>query len=391
MRQHGPRRPVSASPLGLQATAPRGRADLRAGGRSVATPVPSATMTAVGSAPAILQAPMATVLPRQRRFCAARELMERHRRRGRLRQDASKPAKAEAMAPPAAIVLGEAAPAPPPAAGGSCGGAPRRRQAAGRRRRSAKTSIPGAHLEHLMCFIGNSRLQNDLKVAEDMSAQQDQDVEEMHHARCQEVRALTFEAAALSLLGDGGGDLVACGGAARPRGAEGLPADFNGMISGAGAYGHAVGNEVVVLEQQADLHNELRQEYLKRVIEAREKTALLTARLAVLRESCGQEVKELRRQAQALAEQAEPATDSEVATRQRQGREVCRGLWRAGGRLLAALGQPPLDPQQPPAAASSLAWPALAERLQELASGLAVEVPSQAVSHLSTSASLQRD
>merc|ERR1719329_1538911 len=79
-----------------------------------------------------------------------------------------------------------------------------------RRRKKSSISIPGARLEHLMCFYDNLRLQNELKAADETSAQQEQDLQEVNHMRSEEVVRLTLEAVGIQEQLDSPEDLLCC-------------------------------------------------------------------------------------------------------------------------------------------------------------------------------------
>jgi len=79
-----------------------------------------------------------------------------------------------------------------------------------RRRKKSSISIPGARLEHLMCFYDNLRLQNELKAADETSAQQEQDLQEVNHMRSEEVVRLTLEAVGIQEQLDLPEDLLCC-------------------------------------------------------------------------------------------------------------------------------------------------------------------------------------
>jgi len=198
-----------------------------------------------------------------------------------------------------------------------------------------------------MCFIGNSRWEDELRDIEHHVVQNEQELEEANSARNREVMDLTLEATSLRVqLGvDGTCGLLARGVVPRPQGAEGmlLPVDLLDAKVTAGADVQATEAQVNDLQQELETMRHMHQDDLRRVVEAREKAALLGARLAVLRESHAQEVSDLRAQLQPSAPVAEAKVDStaavEAAERRRQCPEVLR---RASSRVLVALEQPPL-------------------------------------------------
>lgn len=243
-----------------------------------------------------------------------------------------------------------------------------------------------------MCFIGNSRLQGELKTVEELCVQQELEAEEIHRSRSEEVVRLTLEAAALQrqLLGqDACEDLLACGGARRPPLAEGIrcPARVGAADTGRGALGGGSAatadadtseEEVEALQKQLDLQRKEHEEAKRRLAEAHERAALLGARLAVLRESHAQEVQALR---QRLAQQPPPTALAEVDGAACHAAEVahaemdiiqlrrcCEVLREPAERLLAVLGQPPLVATDTVSAGGLATWlEALARRLDVLA------------------------
>jgi len=83
----------------------------------------------------------------------------------------------------------------------------------GRRKRKKVTSIPGARLEHLMCFIDNNRLQKDMHTVVDVCDQQAWELLDINHSRGEDVVKLSLDAVAVkSMMQEPADDLLmGCG------------------------------------------------------------------------------------------------------------------------------------------------------------------------------------
>lgn len=192
------------------------------------------------------------------------------------------------------------------------------------------TAVEGARLEHLMCFVGNTKMQEELKAMEQIINRQANDVHEINAARCSEVISLSREVAALraKLLGDdmaAGGDLLACSG---PRAVRHL-----GWGSQA--------EEVAALQEELVRQERLFQEATRDVLEAEREAAILEARLAVAQEVHKQEMRELGEAENVGPIHSSGRAASSGSTEQCEGfaelRRVCEQLRHTGDRLLSTL------------------------------------------------------
>jgi len=178
----------------------------------------------------------------------------------------------------------------------------------GRRRRAApaQLSIPGAQLEHLMCFISTSRLQGELTEIDFAHSLQDTQVEDLRRTRDEEVLRLSVEAA--TLWGGPGEDLLLGGGSREVRQAREVeegPCRASARLD--------------ALKRQVASQDAAVAAAQRGTLEAEHEVALLEARLEAL----------------ASPGQARQAASLELRRR-------CEELLRGPGRqLLAALQRPP--------------------------------------------------
>lgn len=236
-----------------------------------------------------------------------------------------------------------------------------------------RLAVPGARFEHLMCCYDNNRLQGDLKGADETCAQQDHDLMDLHHARSEDVAKLSHEAAALRRLLQQPEDLLC------------EEEDFWGTSAPALERSEPGRGEAA---QRAELEAARQQAQ-----QAQKEAAFARARLAIFRESCGQEMQQLllhaaqrRRAGRALPGAGgmlafaamgvgSAALDPIAWQEQQQVRELhkqCEGLQGPASLLLSAFQQPLLGPV--PALGHGPGQARDAERLEEWLSALSGSV-----------------
>lgn len=209
-----------------------------------------------------------------------------------------------------------------------------------RRRRSVSTAMEGARLEHLMCFVGNARMQEELRAMEEIIAQQSQDVREINIARCKEVLTLSRDVAGLQeqLLGQAAaeGDLLLCEAFPPNRQRQPLPSAPPGALAGS-VTAHADGSKA--LEEELARKDAILQELRKEAAEAETEAAQLSARLAVVQETHEQELRALRGHvpAPSVATVAAEWSGKQYAEGFAELRRVCEQLRGTGDRLLSTL------------------------------------------------------
>jgi len=223
---------------------------------------------------------------------------------------------------------------------------PRRRR---RKKKKAVIAIPGARLEHLMCCYENSRIQGDLNLSEDTAGQQREDLRDVNRARSNEVAQLSLETARLrrqlaqsaddepDLLCEGGGgcDRLYDGSAGRSANAE--EEDLRRQIESETREGHL---RVEALQYELARQRDEAEEARKQVLEAQKWAAVQSAKLAVLRETHEQEVRELRRRlpsSSSLEQDASPAAVLEKARCTEADLQLMLTAERCGAREASAL------------------------------------------------------
>lgn len=210
------------------------------------------------------------------------------------------------------------------------------------------TVVEGAQLEHLMCFISNSRLHSEVQTMEDVSCRQDLETRDVNLARSEEVMRLSLEAAVLRQRLCGPTKDLLLEGKAPPSGVQ----------------AHSDCKEVFEMERQAlrrqaaKLDREL-EEVRQRAREAQEEVARARAKREALAEAHRQEVEELQRP---------PAASL---------RQQCERLRREGSQLLERIqehGSPGAVYQD--SAVSLAQWVADFARCLDAASAPGVEAES---------------
>ncbi|CAK0857153.1 unnamed protein product [Prorocentrum cordatum] len=199
------------------------------------------------------------------------------------------------------------------------------RPAAGRRRKRVKTAVPGARLEHLMCHLSNLQLQTELGDLEDQLLQQEAEVEDLYHARSEEVMRLSHEASSLRRWLDPGG---------LQHWSEGGSVDQEWDRPDAAA-------ELAALRQRLRLQRAELQEVRRGALDADEEAASLALRLEVLRGVQEQELRELRLRLPQARRASEAPASAVRAPELQRCHEACEALRRGpGGELAALLGGP---------------------------------------------------
>lgn len=188
-----------------------------------------------------------------------------------------------------------------------------------RRRRPNVTAIAGARLEHLICFITNTQMQQELRSNEAYFYRQSCAIDSVNRSRGEEVLRLSSKLNHLERqLCDGPGeDALTCRCCATSEQAERQEqngAEEKGRLEGqlpegskaAGWPGQAAEEELRrrLAAQGAELREARRE-----MLEAQQEAALQRARLLVMKDTHDQEVRELRRWAPA-APTASPAAGS---------------------------------------------------------------------------------
>jgi len=165
----------------------------------------------------------------------------------------------------------------------------------GHRRKKALTSIPGARLEHLMCFIDNNRLQNDLGTLTDLNDQQFWELSDVNRSRGEEVARLALDASSLKELMREPDDalLYGCGccGSIKSSSSD-ATIDENRKLQKILDSRRLLIDE---LERQVENQSEDLNKARQRAEVAHKDAAMEEARLKVLMETHEQEVSELRR------------------------------------------------------------------------------------------------
>mmetsp|Transcript_6314 Transcript_6314/g.17585 ORF Transcript_6314/g.17585 Transcript_6314/m.17585 type:complete len:284 (-) Transcript_6314:105-956(-) len=216
-----------------------------------------------------------------------------------------------------------------------------------RRAMETPLAIPGARFEHLMCCYENNRMHGDLKATEESCDQQAQNVQDLHHARGDEVVRLSCEAADLRKQLHEPEDVLTDPGRPAKQVVELDSLKLQGMA------------------QRADLEKEK-----QRAREAQKEAVLHHAKLAVFRETNEQELRELR--LHVLRRSGSRPSEETV----REFQQQCEELHASASLLLAAFQQPALMPL--PATAAIAAHPDVssADSLEEFLAGLSARVRS---------------